>query len=97
MIISYYGTSHNIFVVMVNLLCIHLYTNLYYARSSPLLSALSTVGSKNEHYLYFLDPHTSKQRRKSSRMSARGDFTNVVNPSESGDTMDLNSEDDKRY
>ena len=30
-------------------------------------------------------------------MSARGDFTNVVNPSESGDTMDLNSEDDKRY
>ena len=96
MIISYYGTSHNIFVVMVNLLhtCIQ---NLCYARSSPVLSALSTVGNKNEHYLYFLDPHTSKQRRKSSRMSARGDFTNVVNPSESGDTMDLNSEDDKRY
>ena len=63
----------------------------------PYLVLLSTVGNKNEHYLYFLDPHTSKQRRKSSRMSARGDFTNVVNPSESGDTMDLNSEDDKRY
>ena len=28
-------------------------------------------------------------------MSARGDFTNVVNPSESGDTMDLDSEGDK--
>ena len=82
---------------MVKLLHTYLYTNLYYARSSPVLSALSTVGNKNEHYLYFLDPHTSKQRRKSSRMSARGDFTNVVNPSESGDTMDLNSEDDKRY
>ena len=86
-----------IFLWSWSIYCIYLYTNLYYARSSPVLSALSTVGNKNEHYLYFLDPHTSKQRRKSSRMSARGDFTNVVNPSESGDTMDLNSEDDKRY
>ena len=28
-------------------------------------------------------------------MSARGDFTNVINASESGDTMDLDSEEDK--
>ena len=28
-------------------------------------------------------------------MSARGDFTNAINPSESGDTMDLDSEEDK--
>ena len=96
MIISYYGTSHNIFVVMVNLLhtCIQICTMrgvLPY-----LVHYLQLVIKMNTTYI-FLDPHTSKQRRKSSRMSARGDFTNVVNPSESGDTMDLNSEDDKRY
>jgi len=57
--------------------------------------SLDNLGKRLDHIEGVIDPHTSKQRRKSSRMSARGDFTNVVNPSESGDTMDLNSEDDK--
>ena len=43
-----------------------------------------------------LDPHAAKQRRKSSRMSARGgEFSNPLNISESGDTMDMDSEDNK--
>jgi chitin synthase len=57
--------------------------------------SLDNLGKRLDHIEGVIDPHTSKQRRKSSRMSARGDFTNVVNPSESGDTMDLDSEGDK--
>ena len=42
-----------------------------------------------------VNPHGAKQRRKSSRMSARDFAGGQINPSESGDTMDLESEDSK--
>ena len=55
--------------------------------------SLDNLGKRLDHVEGVIDP-SFKQRRKSSRMSARGDF--VANAmSESGDTVDLDSEDAK--
>jgi chitin synthase len=58
--------------------------------------SLDSLGKRLDHIEGVIDPHTAKQRRKSSRMSARGgDFNNAMAVSESGDAMDLDSEDNK--
>merc|ERR1712223_1223514 len=54
--------------------------------------SLDSLGKRLEHLEDTVNPHAAKQRRKSSRMSARGEQFGV---SESGDTMDLESEDSK--
>ena len=41
-------------------------------------------------FFRIIDPHSQKQRRKSSRLSARGDGT--TGPSEAGDTLDNQSQ-----
>merc|ERR1712223_653828 len=55
--------------------------------------SLESLGKRLEHLEDSVNPHAAKQRRKSSRMSARGgEFGGV---SESGDTENLESEDSK--
>ncbi len=54
---------------------------------------LDNLGKRMEHIEDLVNPHAAKQRRKSSRMSARnGDIGGV---SESGDTLDLDTEDEE--
>ena len=57
--------------------------------------SLDNLGKRLDHIEGVIDPHAAKQRRKSSRMSARGNDFVANNMSESGDTVDLDSEDDK--
>lgn len=57
--------------------------------------SLDTLSKRLDHIEGVIDPHTAKQRRKSSRMSARGEFTSVLAASESGETMGLDSDDEK--
>lgn len=44
-------------------------------------------------YYSVIDPHTKKQRRKSSRMSVHGEI--LTNVSEGGETMDMDSNDEE--
>ena len=57
--------------------------------------SLDQLGKRLDHIEGVIDPIAAKQRRKSSRMSARGNDFVANNLSESGDTIDIDSDDDK--
>jgi chitin synthase len=53
-----------------------------------------SFGESKKPFFSVIDPHSQKQRRKSSRLSARGDLGGA-SASEAGDTLEVQSQDEE--